>query len=130
MNPSPRMSSRSTIPSRWRLTRWWLCWRGSDPRRAGPHSEGSAMRPPRFRLRTLLVVVAMVAGILGGVRALQLTFLETYYRERARLDRSMAAGLRADASDPRTPPRLADKIRVYAESLERSARRFESAARP
>ncbi len=81
-----------------------------------------------IRIRTLLIVVAAVALVLGGGRAFELTTKGSFYRETAGTYRSRASGYRKKAADPRIPAGLAAYLQGEADSADHKARRFELAA--
>ncbi len=60
-----------------------------------------------IRIRTLLLVVAAVALVLGGARAFEMTMKASFYRQTAGTYRSIASDYRKQASDPGIPPGVA-----------------------
>jgi hypothetical protein len=57
------------------------------------------MRPFRLRIRSVMIAVALLAGVIGGWRALHQAYLVNFYRGTARNYHSMASSLRAQASN-------------------------------
>ena len=99
----------------------WSDGAGPGPRHdagAGePAGEGSALRRPRFRLRTLLVAVAVAALVLGaGMMRLRQLFLRRTAAYHEQVERLQAAKVRAieDLARAATTPEGAAQVRADA----------------
>jgi hypothetical protein len=90
------------------------------------------MRHPRFRLRTLILAVAVVGLGLAACHGLVFAPLATNYARLAQFNRYIAAAHRQAASHAAhamNDPELADRIRARANWHERNASLYERATR-
>ena len=82
----------------------------------------------RFRFRSVMNVIALVAIALGGWSAYRLASISASYATMAKAMRSMVAGFRVQVADPRTSPEIKSDFLREAEEMEEVARIYERAA--